>query len=95
MKIDKSTLEKIAHLSRLYFDPANEEKMLNSINGMIEWVDKLQEVDTEGVEPLTHMGEVHNITRPDQVAHTISHESALHNAPKRDSDYFRVPKVIE
>jgi aspartyl-tRNA(Asn)/glutamyl-tRNA(Gln) amidotransferase subunit C len=95
MKIDKSTIEKLAHLSRLDFDAKDEEKMINSLNKILDWVDMLNKIDTTGVEPLTHMTEERTVLRQDEVGNILSHERALLNAPKKDSDYFRVPKVIE
>ncbi|ANQ50824.1 Asp-tRNA(Asn)/Glu-tRNA(Gln) amidotransferase subunit GatC [Flammeovirga sp. MY04] len=95
MIIDKDTIEKIAHLSRLELDKDKEEKMLKSMNEIVEWVAKLEEVDTDGVEPLTHMTGEQSVWRQDKAARTLSHEDALKNAPKKDADYFRVPKVLE
>ncbi|MBB3700791.1 Asp-tRNA(Asn)/Glu-tRNA(Gln) amidotransferase subunit GatC [Flammeovirga yaeyamensis] len=95
MIIDKDTIEKIAHLSRLELDKDKEEKMLKSMNEIVEWVAKLEEVDTDGVEPLTHMTVEQSVWRQDEAARTLSHEDALKNAPKKDADYFRVPKVLE
>jgi aspartyl-tRNA(Asn)/glutamyl-tRNA(Gln) amidotransferase subunit C len=95
MKADKETLRKIAHLARLEFDPASEEKMLNSLNDILNWVDQLNQVDTTHVEPLTHMSEEVNIMREDEVKPPLPHDRGLFNAPKKDADYFRVPKVIE
>jgi aspartyl-tRNA(Asn)/glutamyl-tRNA(Gln) amidotransferase subunit C len=95
MQIDKDTLRKIAHLSRLYFNEQDEQKMINSLNGIIDWVNQLNEIDTTGVAPLTHMSEEVNVVRQDAVLEPLSHERGLRNAPKKDSDYFRVPKVLE
>lgn len=95
MKVDKNTLKKIAHLSRLEFKEASEEKMLSDLNNIIGWVEKLQELDTEGVEPLQSMSLETNNLREDENKPHLSHERALKNAPKKDSDYFRVPKVME
>jgi aspartyl-tRNA(Asn)/glutamyl-tRNA(Gln) amidotransferase subunit C len=95
MKIDRSLLDKIAHLSRLEFDEKDAEKMMQDMTAIVEWVEKLKEVDTEGVEPLTTMSHEINALREDEVKEHLSHERALRNAPKKDSDYFRVPKVLE
>ncbi len=95
MKIDRSLLDKIAHLSRLEFDEKDAEKMMQDMTAIVEWVEKLKEVDTEGVEPLTTMSHEINALREDEVKEHLSHERALKNAPKKDSDYFRVPKVLE
>jgi aspartyl-tRNA(Asn)/glutamyl-tRNA(Gln) amidotransferase subunit C len=95
MNADRETLQKIAHLARLEFDPAGEKKMLDSINEILTWVEQLNEVDTSQVKPLTHMSEEINIMREDEVKPPLPHDRGLLNAPKKDADYFRVPKVIE
>lgn len=95
MKIDRALLDKIAHLSRLEFDEKDAEKMMKDMTAIVDWVEKLNEVDTEGVEPLTTMSHEINVLREDEVKPHMSHEEALFNAPKKDADYFRVPKVLE
>jgi len=95
MKIDRPLLDKIAHLSRLEFDEKDAEKIMKEMSGIITWVEQLNEVDTNGVEPLTTMSHEINALREDEVNPHLSHEKALLNAPKKDSDYFRVPKVLE
>jgi aspartyl-tRNA(Asn)/glutamyl-tRNA(Gln) amidotransferase subunit C len=95
MKIDLDTLNKIAHLARLEFDHKDAEKMLGDMNGIIEFVEKLNEVDTTGIEPLTTMSHEVNMLREDEVTTHLTIEQALRNAPKKDADYFRVPKVLE
>lgn len=95
MKIDKELLNKTAHLARLEFDESNSEEMMADMSKILTWVEKLNEVDTEGVEPLTTMSHEVNVLRKDEVKPHINHERALKNAPKKDDDYFRVPKVIE
>jgi aspartyl-tRNA(Asn)/glutamyl-tRNA(Gln) amidotransferase subunit C len=95
MKIDKELLYKIAHLARLEFDEKDAEKMMADMSEILTWVEKLDEVDTTGVEPLTTMSHEVNVLREDEVKEHLSHERALRNAPKKDSDYFRVPKVLE
>lgn len=95
MKINKEILTKIAHLARLEFDESNTEKMVKDLNGILAFVEKLNEVNTEGVEPLTTMSHEINVLREDEPEPHLSHERALRNAPQKDSDYFRVPKVLE
>jgi aspartyl-tRNA(Asn)/glutamyl-tRNA(Gln) amidotransferase subunit C len=95
MKVNKETLRKIAHLSRLELQEKDEAPMINSLNEILEWVDQLNEVDTSEVEPLTNMSFEVNVYREDAEKSTISHEEALKNAPHRDQDYFKVPKVID
>lgn len=95
MKVNLETLQKIAHLARLEFDAQDAEQMLADLNKIIEWVDQLSAVDTQHVEPLIHMSEEVNILREDIPEAGLPHERVLYNAPKKDSNYFRVPKVIE
>ncbi|MEQ1584497.1 MAG: Asp-tRNA(Asn)/Glu-tRNA(Gln) amidotransferase subunit GatC [Cyclobacteriaceae bacterium] len=95
MNIDKDTLNKIAHLARLEFDEKDSEKMMQDMNNIITFVEKLNEVNTDGVEPLTTMSHEINALREDEVKSHLDHELALKSAPKKDSDYFRVPKVLE
>jgi aspartyl-tRNA(Asn)/glutamyl-tRNA(Gln) amidotransferase subunit C len=95
MNIDRALLDKIAHLARLEFDEKDAEKMMKDMTAIVDWVEKLKEVDTEGVEPLTTMSHEINALREDEVKEHLSHERALFNAPKKDAEYFRVPKVLE
>ncbi|MBD1398448.1 Asp-tRNA(Asn)/Glu-tRNA(Gln) amidotransferase subunit GatC [Pontibacter sp. JH31] len=95
MSTDIQTIRKIAHLARLEFNEEKEQEVLQDLNKILNWVDQLRELDTENVEPLIHMSEEVNVMREDIVFNSVSHEDALKNAPKKDSDYFRVPKVLE
>jgi aspartyl-tRNA(Asn)/glutamyl-tRNA(Gln) amidotransferase subunit C len=95
MKIDRPLLDKIAHLSRLEFEEKDADKMMRDMSAIVDWVEKLKEVDTEGVEPLTTMSHEINALRDDETKEHLSHERALRNAPQKDADYFRVPKVLE
>jgi aspartyl-tRNA(Asn)/glutamyl-tRNA(Gln) amidotransferase subunit C len=95
MHIDQATVKKIAHLSRLEFDENGEKAMVSEMNKILAWMEKLNEVDTTNVEPLIHMSAELNVLREDKVGEHLDHKKALLNAPKKDSDYFRVPKVIE
>ena len=95
MKIDKETLAKIAHLARLEFDEKDADKMLQDMTNMVNFVEKLNEVDTTGIEPLTTMSHEVNALREDEVKPHLDHDMALKNAPKKDENYFKVPKVIE
>ena len=95
MNIDRALLDKIAHLARLEFDEKDAEKMMKDMTAIVDWVERLKEVNTDGVEPLTTMSHEINALREDEVKEHLSHERALFNAPKKDADYFRVPKVLE
>lgn len=95
MKLDINSLKKIAHLARLEFDENSAKKMTTDMTQILDWVEKLNEVDTENVEPLITMSSEENVMRKDEVGQHLDHEKGLKNAPQRDSDYFRVPKVME
>ena len=95
MKINRELLDKMAHLARLEFDEKDAGKMMQDMSEIVDWVEKLREVDTEGVEPLTTMSYEINALRDDRVGQHLEHERALLHAPKKDADYFRVPKVLE
>ncbi|MEL6195084.1 MAG: Asp-tRNA(Asn)/Glu-tRNA(Gln) amidotransferase subunit GatC [Bacteroidota bacterium] len=95
MQITDELMDKIASLARLSFSQEEKETYKADFQKMLDFVDQLQEVDTEGVEPLIHMTEEWNHMREDKPDHTISKEDALKNAPKADGNFFYVPKVID
>lgn len=95
MKIDRDTLNKIAHLARLEIDEKDIPKMMEDMSKMVSFVEKLNEVNTEGVEPLTTMSHEVNALRDDVVKNQLTKAEVLKNAPKKDADFFRVPKVLE
>ncbi|WP_420316671.1 Asp-tRNA(Asn)/Glu-tRNA(Gln) amidotransferase subunit GatC [Ekhidna sp.] len=95
MKITKEILYKTAHLARLNVDESKQDQMVNDLQKMVDWVDKLKEVDTEGVEPLTGMSFEKDQLREDKIQEHLSNARVFKNAPKHDSTYFRVPKVIK
>ena len=94
-KITQDTVDKLATLSRLEFNGKEKEEVINDLNRMLDFVGKLNELDTSSVEPLIYMNDEKNVLRDDEVKQTISQKEALSNAPKKDSDYFKVPKVVE
>ena len=91
MKITEELIDHIAHLARLEFKGEDKVSIQKDMERMIEFVDKLSEIDTENVEPLIFMSEEVNRLREDEPKVTVTHEEALRNAPKKDSDYFRIP----
>jgi aspartyl-tRNA(Asn)/glutamyl-tRNA(Gln) amidotransferase subunit C len=95
MKIDKELVDKLAHLARLEFQDEQKSKIEQDLNRILSFMESLNEVDTTNVIPLVYLTDEKNVFRKDEVSQDISHEEALKNAPKKDSDYFRVPKVIE
>lgn len=95
MSTDLATLRQLAHLARLEFDATKEQEMLGDLNKILDWVAELSKVDTTDVEPLVHLSQEINVLRPDEAQNTINHQDGLRNAPRKDSDYFRVPKVLD
>jgi aspartyl-tRNA(Asn)/glutamyl-tRNA(Gln) amidotransferase subunit C len=95
MKIDNELVDKLAELSKLEFDEQGKEVIKKDLQKILNLVEKLGEIDVEGVEPLIYMTDEKNILRKDLVKDTVTKDEALLNAPQRDSDYFKVPKVIK
>lgn len=95
MKITRELLDKIAHLARLEVGEKDAEKMMQDMTAILSWMEKLNEVNTDGVKPLTSMSHEVNALREDEVKNQLDHAEVLKNAPKKDSDYFRVPKVLD
>ena len=95
MKIDEKTVDHIANLAKLEFDKEAKKDIIKDLNRILEFIDKLNELDTSNVEPLIFMSDETNVLREDEVTPDITHTEALKNAPKKDSDYFKAPKVIE
>ncbi len=95
MKINTDTVDKIAHLARLEFENEAKEQIVKVMNNMLTFIDKLSELDTSNVEPLIYMSDEVNVLREDEIKSEITQQEALKNAPKHDSDYFKVPRMIE
>lgn len=95
MDVNDALIDKLAHLSRLQFDAAEKEQIKEKLQRMIHFVEKLNELDTTGVEPLLHMSPNSNVLREDELQGSISREAGLSNAPVKDDHFFKVPKVIK
>ena len=93
MEIDNETVDKIASLSKLSFSGEQKEAIKNDMNKMLNFIGKLEEVDTDDVDPLIHMTDDVNVLRADDAVSDITQKEALKNAPKKDSTYFKIPKV--
>ena len=94
MKITEDIVDHIAHLSRLEFKGAEKAAIQNDMTKIVDFMGKLQEVPTDDVEPLIFMTDEVNVLRDDIATVTVTQKEALSNAPKKDSDYFRIPKVL-
>jgi aspartyl-tRNA(Asn)/glutamyl-tRNA(Gln) amidotransferase subunit C len=94
MQVNDELVDQLAHLGRLTFEPAEKEEIKKDLQKMISFIEKLNEVDTTGVEPLLFMTNEVNVLREDEVKGSISREDGLLNAPQKDEEFFKVPKVI-
>ena len=95
MKINDDLVQHIAHLARLEFQGEDLKAIKGDMENIISFMDKLSELDTDEVDPLIFMSDEVNVLREDVVEKTVTSEQALKNAPKKDSDYFRIPKVLD
>ncbi|MDB4918137.1 Asp-tRNA(Asn)/Glu-tRNA(Gln) amidotransferase subunit GatC [Mucilaginibacter sp.] len=95
MTIDQETVDKIAHLARLELSGDEKQEMIKDMSKILDFMAKLNEIDTSGIEPLIYMTNEVNVLREDVVKQQITHQEALQNAPKHDDDYFLVAKVID
>lgn len=95
MEINDSVVDKLANLARLSFSDAEKQEIKGDLQRMISFVEKLNELNLDGVEPLLHMSTEVNVLREDEVKGSVSREKALLNAPLHDEQFFKVPKVIK
>jgi aspartyl-tRNA(Asn)/glutamyl-tRNA(Gln) amidotransferase subunit C len=94
MKVTTELIGNLANLSKLEFDENEKEALKLDMQNMIAFVEKLNEVDTTGVEPLLFISPQKNVLREDEIKGSVSREDALMNAPVKDEQFFKVPKVI-
>lgn len=92
MKID---VEHIVHLARLFLTEGEKKKFGAQLSSILNYVEKLKEIDTSGVEPTSHVLQMSNIMREDDLRPSLKKDDALMNAPDRADDFYRVPKIIE
>jgi aspartyl-tRNA(Asn)/glutamyl-tRNA(Gln) amidotransferase subunit C len=95
MSVDADTVRRIARLARIAVAEDEVERLRDEINGMLNFVEQLQEVDVEGVEPMTSVTPMAMKKRRDAVTDGNDAEAVLKNAPQSDNNFFLVPKVIE
>jgi aspartyl-tRNA(Asn)/glutamyl-tRNA(Gln) amidotransferase subunit C len=94
MNVNDELVDQLASLARLTFKPEEKEGIKTDLQKMISFIEKLNELDTTGVEPLLFMSDEVNILREDEVKGSITREEGLLNAPLKDDQFFKVPKVI-
>ena len=95
MKVDNKLIYDLSRLAKLNFDEQTIEEMKSDFENILGFIDKLSEIDTEGVEPLIYLSDEVNILRADEIEEEVTQEQALKNAPNKDSDYFKVPTVLK
>lgn len=95
MEVTEQMVDKLAHLAKLSFTETDKKAIQQDLQNMIAFVEKLQTLDTTNVAPLLHMGNNTNVLRDDIVKGSISRREALLNAPLKDEQFFKVPKVIK
>ena len=95
MEVNDALIDKLAHLARLKFNEAEKQEIKNDLQRMIVFVEKLNELDLENVEPLLHMSSEINVLREDEIKGSITRSEAMKNAPLHDDQFFKVPKVIK
>ena len=95
MEVTNKLIENIAKLAKLDFDEHSAKEMKADLEKIIGFIDKLSEVDTDGVEPLIYLSEEVNVLREDEIKAVVSQVEALKNAPEKDSDFFKVPTVLK
>jgi len=93
-KIDKQQVQKVAKLARLQLSEQEKEQFTAQLSKIIKYIEKMNELDTESVSPLAHCLDVYNNFRPDEPAASLGTDKTLANAPQRDEDFFKVPKII-
>jgi aspartyl-tRNA(Asn)/glutamyl-tRNA(Gln) amidotransferase subunit C len=94
MEVNDEMVDKLANLARLQFNDTEKQSVKADLQKMIQFVEKLNELDTAGIEPLLHMSDAVNVLREDEVKGSIDRSDALKNAPVQDGVFFKVPKVI-
>lgn len=95
MKITRQDVENVAVLSRLEFGEGDTAKFTGQLNAILDYIDMLSKVDTEGVEPTAHVLPLQNVVRADEVKPSLARELAMANAPEAEDGYFKVPKILE
>ena len=95
MSIDNSTVKKVAKLARLKVDAKEEQNLKDELNNILEWVEKLQKVDTENIAPMLSVSNEPMPMREDIVTSKLDNKQILSNAPEKKAGFFVVPKVVE
>ena len=95
MEINKSTIRKLADLSKLTFSEKEMYLITQDLSKMVDFINQLEEVDTSEIEPLVHVLSETNHLRDDEIRSMLNQSDALENSPSKDSTYFKLPKVLD
>lgn len=95
MQVDKKLISKLEKLARLKLSEAESTKIQRDLTNILQMVSKLEELDLDNVEPLIYITEEVNVLREDEIKNQVDREAALSNAPDRNEEHFKVPKVID
>jgi aspartyl-tRNA(Asn)/glutamyl-tRNA(Gln) amidotransferase subunit C len=94
-KLTRDEVLKVARLARLRLSDAELDDYTEKLGSVLAYVESLNEIDTEDIEPMVHAAELSNVFRADEVALSLSREAALSNAPKTDGQFFLVPQILD
>lgn len=94
-KIGQDQVRQVARLSRINLNQAEVQQFAGQLSDILAYVEQLDELETNDVEPTTHPLRMSNIFRPDKAGESLTNDQALANAPQREGDFFAVPKVLE
>src|SRR5437868_6448341 len=95
MSIDRETVTKIAHLSRLSLTEEDVARYGQQLSAILDYVDQLRKLNVDNVEPFNHAGSLVNVSREDAVKPSLTTDAALANAPSKNGPYFVVPRILE
>jgi len=94
-KIDQMQVKKVAKLSRLELTSEEVEEFAGQLSAILDYMEKMNELDTDNVEPLAHCLPITNVLREDQIKESLGTDKTLANAPQRDGEFFKVPKILD
>jgi aspartyl-tRNA(Asn)/glutamyl-tRNA(Gln) amidotransferase subunit C len=95
MKITKQEVQHVAKLARLELSEQEQDKLTDQLSNILTYVEKLNELDTQGVQPTAHVLDINNVMRDDTIVESLSQDRALANAPEKAAGHYKVPRIIE
>lgn len=95
MPLSRKEIEYVANLSRIELSSEEMEKFASQLSSILDYINKLKELDVQNQAPMTHVFDIKNVMRKDSVKNSISSEQALQSAPAKDKKYFKAPKIVD